>query len=490
MLKLIIAEDEAFTRNKLTEIIDWNALGFEIAGLFENGNKVLEYLKTNTADVLLTDIQMNGISGIELTEKLKETHPNILIVYISAYRDFEYAHSAIKFGIHDYLLKPVTYEKIYNCFLNISEKFSKKENVHTDFELMLKRMNFISDLVSKEITDIAEIQENFKNIGINVDVKNCMIATFTIKILNLNDYLNHIWHHSTQQLYSALNNFLHSEEENAYFIPYEYAFNNIKMIAISKDNNKFKDSIDVFFKDSSQKLNDNLKMETVFSDPNFLKNIFKLKTHSSTNTIATHFVNMVISRLSGNDLENVLTPFNSFISIYGNNTSVLKDFSEQLTASVIETYGIKLLTSWNIKINEYENLKTSEEFKEYIEYFIKKIMDNLKDREIYSQKSPIIAAKEFINSHYNENITLQTVAYHVGMTSSYFSQYFQKKTNEKYIDYLTNIRIEKAKQLLTDSDYKIYEICEMVGYKKLDHFSSLFKHYTGKTPSQFRSETG
>lgn len=75
------------------------------------------------------------------------------------------------------------------------------------------------------------------------------------------------------------------------------------------------------------------------------------------------------------------------------------------------------------------------------------------------------------------------------MTSSYFSQYFQKKTKEKYIDYLTNIRIKKAKELLADSDYKIYEICEMVGYKKLDHFSSLFKQYTGKTPSQFRSET-
>ena len=116
MFKLVVVDDEEMTRKHLENILDWDILGFEIVASFSDAQSVLEYLACETADVVLTDIKMESISGLELAKRLSEDYPHITVVIISGHREFEYVREALKYNTYDYILKPVTYEEFYEVF--------------------------------------------------------------------------------------------------------------------------------------------------------------------------------------------------------------------------------------------------------------------------------------------------------------------------------------------------------------------------------------
>ncbi|MBQ8233252.1 MAG: response regulator [Lachnospiraceae bacterium] len=122
MYKLIIADDEALIRAGLFYCNDWNAMGFEVSAMLEDGNDVLEYLEKGRADVLLTDIRMYKVSGLEVANIIKEKYPWMKVVLLSGYKEFEYAREAMHCGVYEYLLKPVDYEQLTKLFEKIKEE--------------------------------------------------------------------------------------------------------------------------------------------------------------------------------------------------------------------------------------------------------------------------------------------------------------------------------------------------------------------------------
>lgn len=121
MMRLIIVDDEPMTRMFLKDILDWEELNITLTGTFSNGQTALEFIRENGADIVLTDIKMSPMSGLELTRYLYEHFPEIKVVIMSAYRDFEYAHESIRYRVFDYILKPITYESFYEVFRKLSE---------------------------------------------------------------------------------------------------------------------------------------------------------------------------------------------------------------------------------------------------------------------------------------------------------------------------------------------------------------------------------
>ncbi len=111
-------------RKLLNNVLDWNKLNIEITGSFSDGKSALDFIKNNKTDIVLTDIKMSPMSGLELAKNLNEKFPEICIVVMSAYRDFEYAREAIKYNVHEYILKPITYDEFYNTFSALSDKLS------------------------------------------------------------------------------------------------------------------------------------------------------------------------------------------------------------------------------------------------------------------------------------------------------------------------------------------------------------------------------
>lgn len=129
MYKLIIADDETKIRQGLSRYFPWNSIGFEVFAEAKNGQQVINYLKNGSADVILCDIKMPIVSGIEVAEYVYVNKINVVVVFISAYRDFEYAKSAIEFGVKNYILKPTNYDEIKEIFSKIKFELDKEKSI-------------------------------------------------------------------------------------------------------------------------------------------------------------------------------------------------------------------------------------------------------------------------------------------------------------------------------------------------------------------------
>jgi len=124
--KILIIDDEAQSRTKLCNCVSWDQLGFELAGQAANGRMALDFLKNNTVHVLLSDIRMPFMDGIELAKQLHTRKNSPIIIFFSGYRDFEYAQQALAYGVRLYLLKPIKYEDIIQTFTNIKLELDQK----------------------------------------------------------------------------------------------------------------------------------------------------------------------------------------------------------------------------------------------------------------------------------------------------------------------------------------------------------------------------
>ena len=157
MNKIILVDDDRFVLEQLSEIIDWKLFGFECAGIFIDGSEALSYIRSFHVDACITDIKMNSMSGLKLIEICKKEFPDIKFAVISAHRDFEYAHQALKFGVNEYILKPIMYNDFVSCVEKLSQSITQQpsENetvpIHTT-DTLLTAIAYINEHLNEAIS--------------------------------------------------------------------------------------------------------------------------------------------------------------------------------------------------------------------------------------------------------------------------------------------------------------------------------------------------
>ena len=244
MFKLILIDDERFTLDILSQLIEWPQYGFELSGTFTDPYKALDFIKREHIDAVITDISMPKMSGIELTREIRKINSDIKIVYLTAYSEFEYAQKAIEFNVSSYILKPLdadvlsdTLKKLYHE-LKSSVLYTKTLSYDANVA-----KNAISEFFSEETPVNPRIlyQSLLKcNLQIN---ENSSCAILEIKIDNLDLYLNSVWKYGIMRLYSSIDRLC--EQEGLYIIPMMYSFDTIKLFAVEKTgcNKTFTDLI-------------------------------------------------------------------------------------------------------------------------------------------------------------------------------------------------------------------------------------------------------
>jgi len=164
MYKLLLVDDEVHTRNALCDYFPWDENGFEIAGQCENGMEALEFIKNNPVDVVLCDIEMPVMSGIDLARKLSSDKSKVKVVFLSAYRDFEYAQKAIIYGVRDYVIKPIRYREIVDVFTRIRNELNNEVIIplssSAENNKSLNECNY-NEAVIKEV--IKYLETNFRD---------------------------------------------------------------------------------------------------------------------------------------------------------------------------------------------------------------------------------------------------------------------------------------------------------------------------------------
>lgn len=529
-MKIMIADDEKWVRTAIKTIIPFDKLGMTLVCEASNGIEALELSQQYRPDILLTDIMMPGLNGLDLINEIRSAFPDIKIAVISGYSDFEYAKTAMKYGITDYLLKPVD----ENELIQVLERFKKerheenrlfeaKEKQKEQYRLALPVISevFLNQLISENNMTSEKIKNDLAKYNIYFTYQSYYISVISPDNANEPDTREKMSHYGNI-VKRVMKRYLGA-------ITFPLRNNSSSMISIINHNGEVdQDAFERAFTLCMQimKKRYNITLSAGLSSSThqlgMLQHIYiqarkalelrfwegpgkvlRFMQCSGDEELPVQLSEDSLNKITLNlKLSNIHTAFSYIDSIYTGlrqdssaKPELVKEFYWQLVQSIISMLNIQL------PFLQYEFTVTGEQpyerFKRTI--FVEQLIVNTKEMiqriyDFYHDKNPVNNltlvenAKKIIESNYAVDINLEQVAKHVHLSPAYLSELFKKETGMSFIDYKTILRIENAKKLLKTTSYNIYDISSKVGYTDPKYFSKLFKKITGKTVYEYRKE--
>ena len=237
-LQIILLDDDAMLLESLNELVPWADLGFEVIGAFTDSKSAIEFMEKHDVSAIITDICMPEMNGIELSQICKEKFPNLKIVFLSAYREFEYAQAAIYSGnVVDYITKPINYSEFKKRMNRLAAMIGdevQKSSFSSSVELD-ERLQFFSSLLCGEIWDVQELAEFQRQQGIQMNPEKtpCSVVNFHIK--NFSEMIRKKSKYNAIQMHHAISNLFPFETDNGYFALAIYSYGNLVWIVLHKN---------------------------------------------------------------------------------------------------------------------------------------------------------------------------------------------------------------------------------------------------------------
>ncbi|NQX60758.1 response regulator transcription factor [Paenibacillus qinlingensis] len=536
MITMVIADDEEMIRDGLHTIVDWAEFGIEVVGLAEDGKEAFDICMSLEPDILCTDIRMPIMDGLELSQKLREAGNTTKIVFISGVQDFHYAKTALSMHAEAYVLKPVKLHELKEVFGQVAAKIVRErdsEELNSKLHKQLKdsipalREKLLIQLLSRYYSNEMEIYEKIGYYQIPL-YKGEATA---IGLLQIDDYENALAHYNEenkQLLFFAIHNVIQEIMTNA---ASGFAFTNImenELILIFNEKSllghkyidlaeeivrcvrqyvKVSASIGIGSSVSSvlqlsvsyQEAKEALQ-HTFFTGKESVVTIHDIahnKGESERHLQLHELEKQLTQQLKLGDAQGVTTLMNKLFDevILPNSTQVehVYHHSAELVFQLArplqeadESYQSILGKSTSDLLQIIQTKKDIDSLRSYMTSFIEEIALYLKNKHHSKNQRVIARIKQYINQHYMNNVTIQLLAEEVFLSPTYMCQIFKQETDETIIEFLTKVRIEKAKDLLKSPDLKIFVIAEMVGFENATYFTTVFKKLTGVIPGKYR----
>ena len=534
-MNIILAEDDKILRLGLKSKIERNT-PYKVIAEVRNGQEALDAIINLKADLLITDVKMPFMDGLELVNKLREQGIDIKIIVLSGYDDYKFVRETMKAGAVDYLLKPVDESILYELINKINDMIVQenkdKEQLEQYKDILADSMEickerFIISLTEGVISDTGIFKKRLEEFGVKgPDI-------FKLAVLGLDnifkiqeekylrfdtDNLNHLKGRILDIFLSLkLNiNMLLAEQNNTVILLFSA-----------------QDHTDTLFTDSVyqclSEIHKGLKNKFGFSVSSGVSEVFNGPERGSpcyfqallafnrkfyNGKGKVNRFNSEICTYSYFDNKNLMESINLIVDLLDSGLTnkviiTIKEVMDLLYSCNLNPIQFKEISLWLINkitvisddfnsalqrfiddeadprdyINEVD---TFEDLKEYMEntfFVLSKIINDSKSER---SKRIIDISKEYIYNHFNENISLKSVADYVHLNQNYFSELFRKAVGINFIDFITEVRINKAKKLLMDDEIKIYEIGLKVGYNETVTFNRAFKRVEGMSPAEYR----
>lgn len=454
MYKMIIVDDENGVRNILSEFINNNDFGFEVTGSFSSAKRALEYLDTNSADLVLSDVKMPQISGIEFIEIISEKYPEIRKVIISGYSEFEYVKAAIKFDVDNYLLKPIDYDEIGEVLIKIKNKLDEERNLRNlmDDYLRMEREAFFTDLAMGAFENEETIQRQYSKLKMKPSYDDVYGVFLEVCFGNYEKLEKHTSEFENCDITDVVESILSGSYKDSCIIP------------IFNDDARF---YCVYITDKSNKLK--------FDSETIEKQISSAVQH-----------NVYVKQIKN---FNTLSEISGLISVEESGEESLM----LLIAHLRFGNKDKAYRLLNRIVDSILSCTTTVKRKLMIDNVIEKVIGGLSPSDVENKEEKrtddelVEKALKYIDENYCNAITRQDIAMHVYMSKSYFDKLFKLKMGKTIHDYLLELRMHHAFNLLKKG-VPVYKISEMVGYKDKRNFLRMFKDYTGYTPTDFKAK--
>lgn len=536
-IKVFLVEDEMVIRRGIKNSIDWEKEGYIFCGEASDGELAYPMIIKEKPDILITDIRMPFMDGLELCKLVKKELPNIKILILSGYDEFDYAKEAIRLGVTEYLLKPISSGKLLEALNGVSESIRREKE---DKDLVRKYMEemrentehekqkFFEQMIAGNLS-MADALETGKKYEMNLSagMYNLLLFRFTLgeenrksgellgeaeyAIEKLTERLEYVFEFQRGVegwafLLMADNEEQMSERVKELSKDLEEIMKNYSTIAyfggigqpvarLRELEESFREAERALAARFTMELNRIISVEdirmaqnvdtlddieiTSFGEIEKTRTMLEKFLNNGAEDEIDEFVDVYINELPEENLKSVLMRQYIIMDAY----IVMMSFCEKIEG--IE--GEMQAQSEELK-NSMKTIQTLEEIKNYIRMLLKKII-GVRDTISGRRYSDIIEiAKDQIRKTYmSDEISLNTIAAEVGMSQSYFSSIFSKEMGKTFVEYLTEIRMDRAKELLMCSSMKTSEIGYEVGYKDPHYFSYIFKKTQNCTPKEFRA---
>ena len=524
MWKLLIAEDEYEIRDGLCNYVDWGKLNIELAETTNNGKAALDYMLNNHVDILLTDIVMPYMDGIELIKEMKKNNIETIPVIISVHWDKDYLKSAFKLEVMDYILKPINLKELYATMEKITakcEKMREYNNKRLDLEKRLKEMEpilkerLLYKLISGSVYNKDVLKKHIRQIGLSINAEEKCIF---VLLRSSGRYESDL--ERGDMLNLAVEDFLPYVESNLDYLVVSLNENDVGIIFSGAKTSDYEYMEDVIGTLSVELNKIGLDIiagigqhQTEISEISFSrKQAEKALDYSSffvhneiflyndmlnmgiKETYPENIIEDIVKKANlGNVVgaeEDVETMFEKLIERYKSNEPTIKQICLDLINRVSNISDIRnnvFTPNMFIKINR---MQTISELKIFVKSFCAEVAE--KQYTVIDEKynSLVESILSYIDDNLSDNITLKTLADKFYFSPNYISTLFKKHNGLSFSQYMVNARIEKSKKLMENMDMKLYNIAQAVGYDDADYFSKKFKQVTGTSPSQWRIRLG
>ena len=525
MLKVLIVDDEPYVRQYLLAVIDWEKYGFYICGEAENGAEALEMIRLYSPNLVITDIKMPQIDGLEMIRiAVKEMQVSAKFIILSSYNDFEYARTAMKYNVMDYILKPIEESEL----LDILERFRQEiyGELAKDAEFYMSARTVANETILRLVE--GEVNENVLDyarqwLSLNEDDK---IYYVLIEIDNYDEWIRSLSDEESLRSSQLIEEIIFNAigRENALNIHREFVYRYGMIVGkniLSRYDNKIKVFTDRLYKGftGAGGIKVTVCAGAVANNIAEIKKSFRTchEVHRNSYFYRQQYSifyydeqkDMTFSQDIGNiecfhvlqeDIENGRQD-----AVKQHVEDLFLEIQEKLMApNLVKAYIIKFefdvfascmnITRWQHDVNELSGKIAFPDINETRINIIKKSLldfciectNYLKHLKENKSNGILGDIESYIQKNYKSNISLKSMAEAFYINPVYLGQLFKKKFGMYFNDYLHKLRIEEAMRLLKMTELKIYEIAYMVGYTDNTYFGSKFEKISGMSPTQYR----
>jgi two-component system response regulator YesN len=520
--KVFFVEDEIITREGIRDNVDWTTCGFEFCGEATDGEMALPLLRTAKPDLLITDIKMPFMDGLQLSKIVRERMPWVKIIILSGHDEFEYAQKAIGIGITDYLLKPVTVQKLQTVLQKLALQLDQErkeqetlkrlqEQVEDNRAMLRERLLF--KLVVGSVSP-TEAVEKGQMLGLDLIARHYLVV---ILKLELGDRTEQYDHDEYQQVQRVLTNLA---EKNPDIFVLKRDWGDTILIMKGSTPEYLEEERDLLLEamhQAAEKTRYRLsigvgasKQRIADISQSFVDALVHIQSPANANELGLHefverrellkldkkvienylrcgakddyeiFFNAYLRPLSETALRSNLIKNYIFVDVILATAKLVDELGGEVSKVIPEVNSIEAMLS---------DVRSVEQLREQV-YKIISIGLAFRDSHPSGQHAHLIRqAKEYMEHHYADpELSLNEVAARANLSASHFSAVFSQETHQTFKEYLTEVRINKAKELLRMTTLRSAEIGYQVGYNDPHYFSSVFKRNTGLSPIEFRSQ--
>lgn len=524
MYKIVVLDDEINICNLIENLIDYDRWNIQLERKFTESTECLEYLKSNDVDIVISDIQMYCMTGLELLEKIREVNKKIHFIMISGYNYFDFARQAIQFGADNYLLKPINRKELNDALAAVIQKIDAetaqmneiseaREHIESQAQELLARDFFNGSLFRQSKEKISreyriEFPFDLFAVGIlHVDVATTKYYTDTLLIHKLHgkiaDVLEklEVWKsilvHNNRNLYFLVNFPMEKKaglqsELRLYLAKQQDILGGEKQILLTvglSNAYRWKDGIEAAVMEATAGVKSRLfippkRVITAagigYSDDNEKDSLADIQTEvrkyvETVNQDALYdYVKACFMEATRED-----------VPVYARMDRV-KQIAGVVLSEIRNTFTTT--ASWNLdSLDGIEGNFCS--FREYHSYFLecmRSMMDSMIIDSDKMDKWAVAQVKRFIQDHYGSRLSLEILAKEVNLSPVYLGTLFKNSSGITITEYITGIRMDKAKELLKNTTQNINEIAEQVGFSDAKYFAKLFKKEIGVKPTEYR----